>query len=96
VLDEDSLGYLQARLTPAIATAGWPGLRQYRFEHRDARLMLWSGSRQCDWMLTASTEASLADFAAGLLHLPDFREAALSQSPYVSSPGLLTKLRRRA
>jgi hypothetical protein len=94
-LEEASLGYLRQRLTPAITTTGWPGLRQHRFEHRDARLMLWDASRQCDWMLTASTEDSLVDFAAGLLHLPDFRKAVLSYSPHVSSPGILIRLRRR-
>lgn len=41
-VDPASLGYLQARLAPAVATAGWPGSWQYRFEGHGVRVMLWS------------------------------------------------------
>ena len=74
-LDLASLGYLQARLAPALATAGWPGPRQYRFEDRDVRVMLWSQAGQCDWWVSAASPASLRQFAAGLLHLPALRQA---------------------
>jgi hypothetical protein len=74
-LDQSSLDYLQARLTPAVATAGWPGPRQYRFEDRDVRVMLWSSSGQCDWWISASDELSLKAFAAGLLGLSNLRSA---------------------
>lgn len=77
-LDEASLGYLQARLTPAVATAGWPGARQYRFEERDVRVMLWSYTGQCDWWVSASSEQSLQAFAAGLLDLSDLRSSLWS------------------
>jgi hypothetical protein len=45
-LDQVSLGYLQARLAPAVATAGWPGSRQYRFEDRGVQVLLWSQAGQ--------------------------------------------------
>ena len=77
-LDPASLSYLQARLAPAVATAGWPGPRQYRFEHRDVRVMLWSGSGQCDWWISAADELSLKQFAAGLLDLSNLRQALYS------------------
>lgn len=77
-LDEASLGYLRARLAPAVATAGWPGPRQYRFEDQEVRVMLWSYAGQCDWWISASSERSLKAFAAGLLNLPDLRSALWS------------------
>ncbi len=69
-LDLASLGYLQARLAPEVATAGWPGPRQYRFEDRDVRVLLWSQAGQCDWWVSAASPASLRHFAAGLPDLP--------------------------
>ncbi len=77
-LDRASLGYLQARLAQAVATTGWPGSRQYRFERRDVRVMLWSASGQCDWWISASTGPSLKAFAAGLLGLSNLRGALFS------------------
>src|SRR5215469_1898983 len=55
-LDEASLAYLQVRLPPVVETAGWPGTRQYRFEGRGLRVMLWSYPGQCDWWISASSE----------------------------------------
>jgi len=77
-LDQASLGFLQARLAQALATTGWPGSRQYRFERRDVRVMLWSSSRQCDWWISASTGPSLKAFAAELLGLSNLRSALFS------------------
>lgn len=77
-LDQASLGHLQAWFAPAVATAGWPGSRQYRFEDRDMRIMLWSSSGQCDWWVSASNELSLRGLAAGLLGLSNLRSALWS------------------
>lgn len=74
-LDPASLGYLQARLAPAVATAGWPGSRQYRFEGHGVRVMLWPGAGQCDWWISAAGTPSLRQFAASLLDLSDLRQA---------------------
>ena len=90
-LDQASLGYLRARLAPAVATAGWPGARQYRFEGQDVRVMLWSLAGQCDWCISASSEASLRAFAAGLLELSDLRSALWSNDD--SGARLLGELR---
>jgi hypothetical protein len=68
-LDQVSLGYLQARLAPAVATAGWPGSRQYRFEDRGVQVLLWSQAGQCDWWVSAASQASLRQFTIGLLDL---------------------------
>jgi hypothetical protein len=91
-LDGDSLGYLQARLRPAVATAGWPGSRQYRFEGHGVQVLLWSCSWQCDWFISASNEPSLKAFAAGLLNLSDLRSALWSSE--ASGARLLSELRR--
>ena len=72
------LGYLRARLSPAVATAGWPGSRQYRFEGRGVQVLLWSQHGQCDWRIPAAAEESLRAFAAGLLELPGLRDTLWS------------------
>lgn len=90
-LDQASLGYLQARLAPAVATAGWPGPEQYRFEDQDVQVMLWSHAGQCDWWISSSSEPSLKTFAARLLDLSNLRSALWSND----DPGarLLDELR---
>lgn len=93
-LDLASLGYVQARLAPAVATAGWPGPRQYRFEGRDVRVMLWSQAGQCDWWVSAASPASLRQFAAGLLNLPGLRQALWSNDE--DGQRLLDEARRLA
>lgn len=77
-LDQASLGYLRERLTPAVATAGWPGPAQYRFDGQDVRVMLWSTSGQCDWWISGSNESALKVFTEGLLSLSDLRSALWS------------------
>ena len=77
-LAQSELGYLRARLSPAVATAGWPGSRQYRFEGRGVQVLLWSQHGQCDWWISAATEESLRAFAAGLLELPGLRDTLWS------------------
>lgn len=56
-------------------TEGWPGIRQYRLEHRDARVLLWSDTGQCDWLISSATEVSLREFTVGLAGLPGLRTA---------------------
>jgi hypothetical protein len=34
------------------------------------RVLLWSAAGQCDWWISAATEAPLRAFTAGLLELP--------------------------
>ena len=77
-LTQSELGYLRARLFPAVATAGWPGSRQYRFEGRGVQVLLWSQHGQCDWWISAAAEQSLRTFAAGLLELPGLRDTLWS------------------
>ena len=92
-LDLASLGYLQARLAPAVATAGWPGPRQYRFEGRDVRVMLWSQAGQCDWWISAASPASLRQLRH-LLNLPGLRQALWSNDE--DGQRLLDEARRLA
>jgi hypothetical protein len=92
-LDLASLGHLQARLAPAVATAGWPGSRQYRFEGRGVQVMLWSQAGQCDWWVSAVSEASLRQFTAGLLDLPGLGQALWSNDE--DGERLLSEVRRR-
>jgi len=77
-LDQASLGYLRERLAPAVATAGWPGPAQYRFEGEDVQVMLWSQAGQCDWWISGSDESALKAFTEGLLSLSDLRGALWS------------------
>jgi hypothetical protein len=93
-LDEASLAYLQVRLPPVVETAGWPGTRQYRFEGRGLRVMLWSYPGQCDWWISASSEQSLKVFVAGLLNLSDLRSSLWSNEE--TGARMLDDLRRRA
>ena len=72
-LDQPSLSHLGALLSPAVATAGWPGSRQYRFEGLGVRVLLWSAAGQCVWWVSAAEEKHLRAFAAGLLDLPGLR-----------------------
>jgi hypothetical protein len=92
-LDQESLGYLRVRLAPAVATAGWPGSRQYRFEGSGVQVMLWSQAGQCDWWVSASTEAPLRQFTAGLLDLPGLDQALWSSDE--EGERLLSEVRRR-
>jgi len=77
-LDQGWLAYLQARLAPAVTTAGWPGSRQYRFGGRDVRVMLWAQEGQCDWWVSSASPASLRQFEVGLLDLPGLRQTLWS------------------
>lgn len=77
-LDGPQRHLLRARLSPAVATAGWPGSRQYRFEGRTAQVLLWSQHGRCDWWISAAAEDSLRAFAAGLLELPGLRDTLWS------------------
>jgi hypothetical protein len=77
-LDEYSIGHLKALLSPAVATAGWPGSRQYRFQGLGVRALLWSAAGQCDWWISADGEQHLRAFAADLLALPGLRRTLWS------------------
>lgn len=77
-LARSELGYLRARLSRAVATAGWPGSQQYRFEGRGVQVLQWSQQGQCDWWISAAAEDSLRAFAAGLLELPGLRDTLWS------------------
>lgn len=93
-LDQGSLRYLQQRLASAVTTAGWPGLRQYRFEHYDQRVMLWCDAGQCDWLISAASEGSLKALAAEVLDLSNLREVLWADD--TSSRRLLDELRAPA
>jgi hypothetical protein len=74
-LDEPSFGYLHQNCRPSVTTEGWPGVRQYRFDRRDVRVLLWADTDQCDWLISATNEGALTDFTAGLLRLSSLRTA---------------------
>lgn len=83
-LDRASLGYLRARLAPAVATAGWPGSREHRFEGRGVQVMLWAQAGQCDWWISAASAAALRQFTVGLLDLPGVGQALWSNQRMAS------------
>ena len=91
-LDQASLGCLQAKLTPAVTTTGWPGSRQYRFEGSGVQVMLWSQAGQCDWWISAASEAPLRQFTASLLDLPGLGQALWSSDQ--DGERLLSQARR--
>src|SRR5262249_8474142 len=72
-LDETSLARLEGLLSPGPSTAGWPGSRQYRFEGEGVQVMLWAHEGQCDWWISATSEAQLTAFTAQLIDLPGLR-----------------------
>jgi hypothetical protein len=72
-LDEASLVRLEGLLSPALSTAGWPGSSQFRFEGGGVRVMLWTQKGQCDWWISAASEAQLMAFTARLIDLPGLR-----------------------
>jgi hypothetical protein len=72
-LDETSLARLEGLLSPGPSTAGWPGSSQYRFEGGGVRVMLWVREGQCDWWVSAASEAQLTAFTARLIDLPGLR-----------------------
>jgi hypothetical protein len=47
---------LNRSFSPAIATSGWPGAEQLRFQRRGVRIMLWSAQDQCDWWISGPLE----------------------------------------
>jgi hypothetical protein len=80
VLDEDTLAVLRAWFKEAPGTRGWPGQTQYRFEGRGVKLMLWSGSRQCDWWLSGTDTDTLARVITDLMALSDLRDVLVERS----------------
>lgn len=91
VLDDDSLAVLRARFDEAPATRGWPGHTQYRFEGRGVKLMLWSGSEQCDWWLSGTDTGTLTEVTRDLMDLSDLREAFWSND--LAGDALLREIR---
>lgn len=91
VLDEDVLAVLRARFEEAPATRGWPGHTQYRFQRRGVTLMLWSGSRQCDWWLSGTDTETLAQVVTDLMALSDLRETFWSND--LAGDALLREIR---
>jgi hypothetical protein len=70
---DPSLAQLEALLSPAPSTAGWPGSRQYRFDGDGKRVMLWTHAGQCDWWISAASEPQLKALTAALIDLPGLR-----------------------
>jgi hypothetical protein len=91
VLDDASLAVLRARFDEVPATRGWPGHTQYRFEGRGVKLMLWSGSQQCDWWLSGTDTDTLAEVITDLMDLSDLREAFWSND--LAGDALLREIR---
>jgi hypothetical protein len=91
VLDDDSLAVLRARFHEGLVTRGWPGHTQYRFEGHRVKIMLWSGSYQCDWWLSGTDRGALAEVVTDLMDLSDLREALWSND--VDGDALLREIR---
>jgi hypothetical protein len=78
VLDDISLAVLRTRFHERPATQGWPGHTQYRFEANGVKIMLWSGSQQCDWWLSGTDTGTLATIITDLMDISDLRETLWS------------------
>lgn len=60
-----------------IATLGWPGAEQLRFQRDGVQIMLWSARDQCDWWISGPAEqvrSAVAEIAA----LSDLQETLWS------------------
>jgi hypothetical protein len=77
-LDDVALSHLRANFDEQPPTFGFPGATQHRFERDGVRVLLWSGTDQCDWWLSATGPAALGEAVAGLLELSDLRESLWS------------------
>lgn len=91
VLDDDTLAIVRARFDECPATQGWPGHTQYRFEGHGVKIMLWSGSHQCDWWVSGTDTDALAEVVTDLMDLSDLREALWSND--VAGDVLLREIR---
>ncbi|MBG0568707.1 hypothetical protein [Actinoplanes aureus] len=70
-LEAATLDALRQRFTPIPTTRGWPGHTVHRFEHRDAKIMLWDAPGQCDWWISARDLGSLREVVAALWNQSD-------------------------
>jgi hypothetical protein len=91
VLDDNTLAVLRRRFHERPATQGWPGRTQYRFDADSVKIMLWSGSQQCDWWLSGTDTDALAEIITDLIDLSDLRGALWSDD--VAGDALLQQIR---
>lgn len=71
-LDDATERFVRSRMREVHPTTGWPSERQLRFVADDGTaLLLWSGGRQCDWWLSAPSEAVLERWVRDLLARSD-------------------------
>ncbi|GIH09742.1 hypothetical protein Rhe02_78090 [Rhizocola hellebori] len=89
-LDEASLAHLRAGFDEQPRTHGWPGHTQFRFQRDGVKILLWSGTDQCDWWLSAVDEARLAEAAARLVDLSDLRTSLWAND--IAGEALLERL----
>jgi hypothetical protein len=61
-LSERDLRFLESNFHRLHTTYGWPGRVNYRFESRNASILIWDGKdRGVDWFLSAPTASELED-----------------------------------
>jgi hypothetical protein len=80
-LADPALAFLRGAFEEVLPTRGWPAVNQYRFQRADAKIMLWSGSGQCDWWVSAADPTSLEELVTRLLPLSDLQTSLWGHEP---------------
>ncbi len=73
------LAFLRLRFEEQVASQGWPGEAQWRFQRGTARLLIWTSDDQADWFIRDVSEAALAAVAEELRPCSDKWAFALSR-----------------
>jgi len=93
-LDSDVLDLLRGRYKEEVETHGWPGSVQRRFRSTAGlRIGLWNAEDQCDWWISAPTDAILAEELRWLIGVSNLRESLWSND--VEGEALLRDIRGR-
>lgn len=58
-LDPTTLSTLRDQFEEVLPTRGHPGAAQYRFQDGTSKILLWSGSGQCDWWISSTDAGAL-------------------------------------
>jgi hypothetical protein len=73
---EVDLRFLRSNFHQLHTTYGWPGSVNYRFESKNATILIWDGKdRGVDWFLSAPSAAELKELLAKVWHCGNLAES---------------------
>jgi hypothetical protein len=75
-LSEHDLLFLKSKFHQLHTTYGWPGSVNYRFESKNATVLIWDGKDQgVDWFLSAPAPSDLKNLLAEVWHCGNLAES---------------------